>query len=102
VDHGDRLDAMNLLLEEARTSGTTVVRRYRLDHVNVTLIVPFGRQDGLSLGLQSTGTLTRETYDSAGHLQRSTDEPFATTFVLRRATGGRWLNVAELPITSAS
>ena len=23
--------------------------------------------------------------------------PFATTFVVRRATGGRWLNVAVLP-----
>lgn len=99
VDHGDRLDAMRQQLTTAIASGTTVVGSYRFDEVNITLIVPFGRQDGLSLGLQSRGTLTTETYDAAGALVSSTDTPFATTFVLRRATGARWLIVAELPLT---
>ena len=62
----------------------------------MTLLVPFGKQDGLSLGLESRGTVTTETYDAAGHLQARTSSPFATTFVVRRATGGRWLNVAVL------
>jgi hypothetical protein len=98
VDHGDRLDDMRGRLLDARTSGTTVVQRYVIDDVHVTLLVPFGRQDGLSLGLESAGTVTEETYDAAGDLQSSESKPFATMFVLRRATGGRWLNVAERPI----
>ena len=84
-------------LSEAAATGTTVVERYDIDDVNVTLLVPFGRQDGLSLGLESRGTVTEETYDAAGNLQHRSSSPFATTFVLRRATGDRWLNVAELP-----
>ena len=63
----------------------------------LTLLVPFGRQDGLSLGLESRGTKTEETYDAAGHLRSRISSPFATTFVVRRATGARWLNVAQLP-----
>jgi hypothetical protein len=102
VDHGDRLDAMKTNLQEATATGVTVIHRYRIDHVNVTLIVPFGRQDGLSLGMQSRGTVTEERYDAAGHLQSSTDQSFATTFVVRRATGGRWLNVAELPFQNSN
>jgi hypothetical protein len=98
VDHGDRLDDMRSRLLDARTSGTTVVQRYVIDDVHVTLLVPFGRQDGLSLGLESTGTVTEETYDASGDLQSSESKPFETMFVLRRATGGRWLNVAERPI----
>jgi hypothetical protein len=62
------------------------------------LLIPFGRQDGLSLGLESRGTKTQETYDAAGHLRSRTSSPFATTFVVRRATGTRWLNVAQLPL----
>ena len=65
--------------------------------MNVTLLVPFGRQDGLSLGLESRGTVTNETYDAAGHLQTRASSPFAKTFAIRRATGARWLNVAVLP-----
>jgi len=64
----------------------------------VTLLVPFGRQDGLSLGLESRGTVTTEISDRAGKLEERTSEPFATTFVMRRATGARWLNVDELPL----
>ena len=96
VDHGDRLDEMEARLQDAAATGTTVVERYDIDDVHVALLVPFGRQDGLSLGLESRGTVTEETY-SAGRLQARTSFPFAKTFVVRRATGGRWLNVAVLP-----
>ena len=65
--------------------------------MDIRLIVPFGRQDGLSMGLDSTGTVTHETYDASGALVGSETEPFEQTFVMRRATGGRWLNVAVLP-----
>ena len=98
VDHGDRLDEMQARLDEAEATGVTVVERYQIDDVDVTLLVPFGRQDGLSLGLESSGTVTEETYDAGGQLQERTSAPFATTFVMRRATGDRWLNVAVLPL----
>jgi Na+-transporting NADH:ubiquinone oxidoreductase subunit NqrB len=102
VDHGDRLDEMRARLDEARSTGITEVERYEIDDVNVTLLVPFGKQDGLSLGLDSVGTMTRETYDAAGQLQSRASSPFAKTFAMRRATGGRWLNVAVRPSTATT
>jgi Na+-translocating ferredoxin:NAD+ oxidoreductase RnfD subunit len=100
VDHGDRLDELRGRLDEARATGVTVVEQYEIDTVHVTLLVPFGRQDGLSLGLESRGTVTTETYDASGELQDRSSKPFATTFVMRRATGARWLNVDELPLAA--
>jgi hypothetical protein len=96
VDHGDRLDEMRRRLRDAGTSGATVIHRYQIRSVRVTLLVPFGKQDGLSLGLEARGTDTTETYAAGAHLRARTTVPFATTFVVRRATGARWLNVAEL------
>jgi hypothetical protein len=96
VDHGDRLDEMRARLDEAQATGTTVVERYQIDDVDVRLLVPFGRQDGLSLGLDSTGTVTTETYGADGQLEARETSSFAEMFVLRRATGARWLNVAVL------
>jgi Na+-translocating ferredoxin:NAD+ oxidoreductase RnfD subunit len=101
VDHGDRLDDLRARLESARATGVTVVEQYEIDTVHVTLLVPFGRQDGLSLGLESRGTVTTETYDRGGELSGRTTQPFATTFVMRRATGARWLNVDELPLDAS-
>jgi hypothetical protein len=98
VDHGDRLDEMRQRIDDAETSGVTVVEWHHIEDVNVTLLEPFGRQDGLSLGLEARGTVTEETYDAAGDLRARTSSPFAATFVVRQATGGRWLNVAVLPL----
>jgi hypothetical protein len=97
VDHGDRLIEMQQRLQDVVASGSTVIDRYQIDTVSMSLLIPFGRQTGLSLGLDSRGTLVQETYDAAGVLQASQSSPFAKTFVVRRATGGRWLNVAVLP-----
>ena len=63
----------------------------------MSLLVPFGAQDGLSLGFDARGTVVQETYDAAGASRRQQTSPFAQTFVVRRATGARWLNVAVLP-----
>ena len=97
VDHGDRLTETQTRLKNDSASGTCVIDVYKFDSVNVTLIVPFGVQSGLSLGYDARGTVTHETYDSAGHLVSSQSSPFANTFAIRRATGARWLNVAVLP-----
>ena len=102
VDHGDRLDDMRARLRAGQESGVTIVERYVIENVHVTLLVPFGRQDGLSLGLETTGTMTQERYDADGSLMGSESSEFSTTFVMRRATGDRWLNVDQLPLGADS
>ncbi len=97
VDHGDRLVEMQDRIRTAAATGSRTITRYRIDAISVSLLVPFGRQDGLSLGLDSRGTMVEEVYDAAGNLQSSQTSPFALTFAMRRATGERWLNVAVLP-----
>ena len=66
VDHGDRRDEMRARLEADAANGARTVDRYRIDDVHVTLLAPFGRQEGLSLGLESRGTVTTETFDDSG------------------------------------
>jgi hypothetical protein len=97
VDHGDRLAQMQSRLQSDSAAGTCVIDVYKFDSVNVTLIVPFGVQTGLSLGFDARGTVTHETYDSAGKLVSQQSSSFSQTFAIRRATGARWLNVAVLP-----
>jgi hypothetical protein len=41
--------------------------------------------------------VTEETYDAGGVLLSQEESPFQTTFVMRRATGDRWMNIAVLP-----
>jgi hypothetical protein len=102
VDHGDRLDEMQSRLADARATGTTVIERYQIDDVTVVLLVPFGKQEALSLGLDSRGTVVTEIHDASGRVRSRSSEPFAKTFVVRQVTGGRWLNVAVLPPGAAS
>ena len=102
VAHGDRLDAMRERLSNAERSGLTTLDFHRLDDVRVTLLVPFGRQDGLSLGMIATGTVTTEVRDANGTVVSRTSEPLRTMWALRRATGARWLIVAELPVPDAA
>src|SRR5262245_16008281 len=99
VDHGDRLDELRRQVDAA-AGGTRVAERYAINDVRITLVVPFGRQTGLSLGLESRGTVTTETYRNDGDLVSRTSSPFAKSFVLGRPTGGRWLNVAVVPLKS--
>ena len=97
VDHGDRLIQMQTALADAQATGTTTVKHYHFDTVDTSLLVPFGKQTGLSLGFHGTGTVTVETYDSSGNLTSTVTQPFDELFAVRRATGARWLNVGELP-----
>jgi len=102
VAHGDRLDAMRERLSNAERSGLTTLHFHAFDDVRVTLLVPFGRQDGLSLGMIATGTVTTEVRDTNGTVVSRTSEPLRTMWALRRATGARWLIVAELPVPDAA
>jgi hypothetical protein len=86
-------------LHEAKVSGKTPIAHYAFDSVNVVLIEPFGVQTGGSVGLESRGTVTEETYDRSGALLDRRTSPFALTFAMRQPTGDRWLIVAVLPPT---
>ena len=97
VDHGDRLAEMEARVADATATGTTVLSHYDFDALDVSLLVPFGAQTGLSLGFAGTGTLTQETLDAAGAVVSRKSVPFSNTFAMRRATGDRWLIVAVLP-----
>ena len=102
VAHGDHLDAMREQVRVARESGQIITQVRDIDDVRVTLLVPFGRQDGLSLGMISRGTVTTETRDASGTVVSRTSAPFETMWAVRRATGARWLIVAELPLPDAA
>ena len=97
VDHGDRLDEMRGRLAGATASGATTIAHYDFDTIDVSLLVPFGQQTGLSLGLRGRGTVTEERYAADGTLQDRRSSPFDQTFAMRQATGDRWMIVAVLP-----
>ncbi|HEY7667984.1 MAG TPA: hypothetical protein VIE12_07640 [Actinomycetota bacterium] len=96
VDYGDRLAELQTQLEEASASGTTTVRRYTFDALHLVPIVAPGDQSGLSLGFEARGTVEVVTYED-GEATGNTTEPFETTFMLSRPTGGRWLTMGTLP-----
>jgi hypothetical protein len=96
VNHGERLDEMEARVA-ATEGGELAISHYSFDSLNLTLVEPFGVQSGLSLGVEATGTVRTETYDESGALVATDEGSFETTFVMRRATGDRWLTVAVLP-----
>ena len=97
VDHGDRLADMLGRVAAAQGAATVVVTHYRFDSMSLSLIKPFGVQTALSLGVAATGTQVDETVDTSGAVVSRQTSRFQQTFVLRRVTGARWLNVAILP-----
>jgi Na+-translocating ferredoxin:NAD+ oxidoreductase RnfD subunit len=97
VDHGDRLDEMQRRLDAATASGATTIAHYDFDAIDVSLLVPFGQQTGLSLGLRGRGTVTEERHAANGTVTDRRSSPFDQTFAMRQATGARWMLVAVLP-----
>lgn len=99
ADHGDRLIEMQAKVADALDGAhVTVVTHYEFESVSVSLLIPFGKQDGFSLGFASKGMKVEQTYDLDSHTLLSTAEsPFDLVFAVRRATGDRWLLVAVLP-----
>ena len=98
IDHGDRLDDMRERLLTAEATGRTVLTHYEFEDIDVSLVVPFGAQTGLSLGLTGRGTMIEETRDGDGAVIDRRTEPFHLTFAMRRALGDRWMNVGVLPV----
>jgi hypothetical protein len=96
VDHGDRLAQMQQRLQAAPAAGLVTADHYQFATLHATLLIPFGKQDGFSIGLEATGTLTQVTYDANHVRQGEVSKPFALTFAVRRATGDRWLTVGVL------
>jgi hypothetical protein len=102
VDHGDRLDDLERRLDGANASGAATIAHYDFDTIHVSLLVPFGQQTGLSLGLHGRGTVTEERYAADGTLLDRRSSPFDQTFAMRQATGDRWMLVAVLPPADAA
>jgi hypothetical protein len=97
VNHGDRLTEMNERLADYQATGQTVLRHYDFDSIDASLVVPFGAQTGLSLGLRGQGTVTEDTIDAAGNVVSRASAPFDQVFAVRRALGDRWMIVGVLP-----
>ncbi len=96
VTHGDRLTEMRARVAAVRAGEPVVLEHYRFDAIEVSLLVPFGEQTGLSLGLHGTGTVVRETLDAAGNVVATASAPFDRVFAVARRTGARWLTVGVL------
>ena len=56
----------------------------------------FAGAGGMSLGFESRGTATEETYDADGTLQGARSSPFQLTFAMRRATETGMLAATDL------
>ena len=98
VAHGDRLIEMQQRLQGILGGGPTTLTHYRFDTIHATLLIPFGKQDGFSIGLEATGTILEETVDASGNaVGDAVTRPMTLTFAVRRATGARWLTVGVLP-----
>jgi hypothetical protein len=100
VDHGDRLTAMRAEVSSAAAGGERQVEHYTFDRVEARRLIPFGVQTGASLGLDSYGTVVRETWSASGQLLNRTSERFSQTFAMRQATGDRWLLIGTFPIAT--
>ena len=98
VTFGDRLIEMRQRIDDAISTGETVVDTYRFDALRISSVIRSAGQAGLSLGVDARGTLEEVTYDASGDQAKSVASPFALTFVLSRPTGSRWLIVATLPL----
>jgi hypothetical protein len=96
VDFGDRLSEVEGQLDDALASGETTTHRYAFDALRLVPIVAPGDQSGLSLGFEARGTVEVRTYEDGEEVGTRT-EPFRTTFMLSRPTGGRWLTMGTLP-----
>ncbi len=95
ADDGERLIQMERVVEGAATSGEHVVPVFSFDTMHLDVVFTDGPQGGASLGLVTTGTVEKVTYDTVGTEQGRVSEPFARTFVMSPGSGGTWMIVGE-------
>ena len=96
ADDGERLVQVERIVEGAATSGEHVVPVYSFDRMHLDVVFTDGPQGGASLGLVTTGTVERVTYDATGAEQGRQSEPFTRTFVMSPGTGGTWMIAGEV------
>jgi hypothetical protein len=98
VVFGDRLSEMQQRIDEAASTGDTVVTNYLFDSLRIASVIRSLGQGALRLGVEARGTLEEITYDAERNQTERATSPFALTFVLSQPTGGRWLIVATRPL----
>ncbi len=97
ADDGERLIEQERRIEAGATAGALVVSLYTFDLLHLHVVHTDGPQGGASLALGASGSIEEITYDLLGIELRRATAPFASTFVLRQGSSGRWLIAAELP-----
>jgi hypothetical protein len=97
LDHGDRLAEMTGRLDQGRSTGLTTTIDYGFDTLFLTQKL-LGRQAGMGMAFEATGTQTSSTYDAQGSLVDTQESPYALTFVIRQVFGDdRWFIVGVVP-----
>jgi hypothetical protein len=99
VAYGDRLKDMQQRIDEAASTGVTVVVDYTFGSLRIASVIRSSGQGALRLGVEARGTSEEITYDADGAEIARVGSPFAITFVLSQPTGGRWLIVGTRPLT---
>lgn len=100
VDHGQRLQDLTSVIEQAAGSDI-VVTTYGFDTLHLSIVYPGGFQSGANAGLAATGTVTLATYSADGRRVGTTTESFDTLFALRNITADRWLTTDTPPAATA-
>ncbi len=95
ADFGARLAEMQRRAARSAASGEWVVADYRVDSLHLRVVETVGGQ-GADLGFDATGTIDEVTYNADGVELHMDSAPFASTFVVRQSSGGRWLIVDEV------
>ncbi|MEX2623330.1 MAG: hypothetical protein WD651_06360 [Acidimicrobiia bacterium] len=96
ANDGERLVELERRIEAAATAGELVVDHYSFDSLHLRVVQTEGPQGGASLAVDAVGTVEEVTYDPLGVELRRATAAFASTFVLRQGSDGRWLITAEL------
>jgi hypothetical protein len=94
ADFGPRLADMQGRMERSVATGEWVVVDYAFDSLHLRVVETAGGQ-GADLGFEATGTVERVTYDADGVEVGRRIVPVSSLFVLRQATGDRWLIMDE-------
>jgi len=97
ANDGERLVEMERKIEVAATLGQPVVSEYTFDSLHLDVVFTDGPQGGASLAFVAEGTVDEVSYDASAAEQGRETKPVATTFVVRRGSGERWLILSEVP-----